>query len=71
MIYPKILSAEIDFGPHGGGNYYFRDHGVGGNPFPSESGAWAFRNGLKVLNRFMFLPYEEQQRILREMGLIK
>jgi hypothetical protein len=66
---PMILTAEIDFGRANGGNYTLNGDGVSGRPFPSESEAWAFREGVKVLNTFMFMPYSQQLALLKQLGI--
>jgi hypothetical protein len=67
--YPKILTAAVDFGKNGG-TYVLNEHGgIQGKPFPSESEAWAFDKGVKLMNKFMFMPYAEKLALLAKYDL--
>lgn len=70
MAIPIIKSATIDFGSSSGGTFVLREGGtISGTPFPSEGEAWAFGEGIKILNRFIFTPHDKQQAILEESKL--
>lgn len=65
MSYPKFVEARVVMSQ--GGDYLLSpEGGIGGKPFPSESEAWAFGEAMKIANHFMFLPYGQQLKILRQ-----
>lgn len=74
MNKPKIINAHVVMTV--GGDYTYKlddpanDHArVSGKPSPSEGEAWAFDKGVKVLNKFLFMPYAEQLALLEELKI--
>lgn len=68
-MYPVILSAKVDFGPHFGGTYELSEGGISGKPCPSEGEAWSFRRGVEVMNKFMFMSHTKQLELLKQLDL--
>ncbi len=69
MKYPKIVEVKVIFKDPKLGDFTLKNGGVSGKPFPSEGEAWAFDKGVQVMNKFMFMPHDEQLALLKQLEL--